>query len=107
MTPASANVAIEANVARLVMEKRVARRFFFETDLLYHLGTLRAVVRDVPMPARYVVASDGRIVHAEVNPDYTRRPEPSTLLPVLRGLRSYGHERGRAGQHGQMQNTPG
>lgn len=61
----------------------------------------------LPMPARYVVASDGRIVHAEVNPDYTRRPEPSTLLPVLRGLRSYGHERGRAGQHGQMQNTPG
>ena len=35
------------------MEKRVSRRFFFETDLLYHLGTLRAVVRDVPMPARY------------------------------------------------------
>ena len=29
------------------------RRFFFETDLLYHLGTLRAVVRDVPIPARY------------------------------------------------------
>ena len=31
----------------------MSRRFFFETDLLYHLGTLRAVVRDVPMPARY------------------------------------------------------
>jgi dolichol-phosphate mannosyltransferase len=35
------------------MEKRISRRFFFETDLLYHLSTLRAVVRDVPMPARY------------------------------------------------------
>lgn len=51
--PTNGFTAIEANVARLVMEKRVARRFFFETDLLYHLGTLRAVVRDVPMPARY------------------------------------------------------
>jgi len=51
--PTNGYTAIEANVARLVMEKRVARRFFFETDLLYHLGTLRAVVRDVPMPARY------------------------------------------------------
>ncbi|HEY0207430.1 MAG TPA: peroxiredoxin-like family protein [Acetobacteraceae bacterium] len=38
----------------------------------------------LPMPARYVIGTDGRILHAEVNPDYTRRPEPSTLLPVLR-----------------------
>ena len=51
--PTNGYTALESNVARLVMEKRVSRRFFFETDLLYHLGTLRAVVRDVPMPARY------------------------------------------------------
>ncbi|WP_300578027.1 glycosyltransferase family 2 protein [Phenylobacterium sp.] len=51
--PTNGFTAIEASVARLVAEKRVAKRFFFETDLLYHLGTLRAVVRDVPMPARY------------------------------------------------------
>jgi len=51
--PTNGFTAIEASVAKLVMQKRVSRRFFFETDLLYHLGTLRAVVRDVPMPARY------------------------------------------------------
>ena len=51
--PTNGFTAIEASVARRVMEKRVSKRFFFETDLLYHLGTLRAVVRDVPMPARY------------------------------------------------------
>ncbi len=51
--PTNGFTAIEASIARLVMEKRVSRRFFFETDLLYHLGTVRAVVRDVPMPARY------------------------------------------------------
>lgn len=51
--PTNGYTAIDATVARLVMQKRVSRRFFFETDLLYHLGTLRAVVRDVPMPARY------------------------------------------------------
>jgi glycosyltransferase involved in cell wall biosynthesis len=51
--PTNGFTAIEAQVARMVMEKRVSQRFFFETDLLYHLGTLRAVVRDVPMPARY------------------------------------------------------
>ena len=51
--PTNGFTAIEASVARRAMEKRISRRFFFETDLLYHLGTLRAVVRDVPMPARY------------------------------------------------------
>jgi dolichol-phosphate mannosyltransferase len=51
--PTNGYTAIEGQVARMVIEKRVSRRFFFETDLLYHLGTLRAVVRDVPIPARY------------------------------------------------------
>jgi glycosyltransferase involved in cell wall biosynthesis len=51
--PTNGFTAIEAQVARLVIQRRVSRRFFFETDLLYHLGALRAVVRDVPIPARY------------------------------------------------------
>jgi dolichol-phosphate mannosyltransferase len=51
--PTNGFTAIEASVARRVMEKRISQRFFFETDLLYHLGALRAVVRDVPIPARY------------------------------------------------------
>jgi len=37
----------------------------------------------LPMPARYVIAQDGRIAYAEVNADYTRRPEPSAIFPVL------------------------
>lgn len=37
----------------------------------------------LPMPARYVIAPDGTIVYAEVNPDYTRRPEPEELLPAI------------------------
>lgn len=38
----------------------------------------------LPMPARYVIAQDGTIVYAEVNPDYTQRPDPEELLPALR-----------------------
>lgn len=41
---------------------------------------------NLPMPARYVIASDGTVAYAEVNPDYTRRPEPSDLFPVLDDL---------------------
>jgi hypothetical protein len=39
------------------------------------------------MPARYVIAQDGVIVYAEINPDYTRRPEPSDVFPVLDKLK--------------------
>jgi peroxiredoxin len=41
----------------------------------------------LPMPARFVIGSDGIIAYAEVNPDYTQRPDPSELLPVLNKLR--------------------
>ena len=37
----------------------------------------------LPMPARYVIGTDGVIAYAEVNPDYTIRPEPSDMFPVL------------------------
>jgi peroxiredoxin len=37
----------------------------------------------LPMPARYVVGTNGVIAYAEVNPDYTQRPDPSELLPIL------------------------
>jgi len=66
--PTNGFTAIEARVARMVMEKRVSRRFFFETDLLYHLGTLRAVVRDVPMPARYANEVSNVRISAIVGP---------------------------------------
>jgi peroxiredoxin len=31
----------------------------------------------------YVIGQDGVIAYAEVNPDYTRRPEPTDVLAVL------------------------
>lgn len=40
----------------------------------------------LPMPARYVIGQDGVIAYAEVNPDYTLRPEPDSMLPVLHSL---------------------
>ncbi len=42
----------------------------------------------LPMPARFVIGQDGVIRYAEVNPDYTRRPDPSELLPVLDELKA-------------------
>ncbi|MDR3430964.1 MAG: peroxiredoxin-like family protein [Rouxiella aceris] len=41
----------------------------------------------LPMPARYVIDQEGNIIYAEVNPDYTHRPEPEDMLPSLRRTR--------------------
>ncbi|MCX4162437.1 MULTISPECIES: peroxiredoxin-like family protein [Paraburkholderia] len=40
----------------------------------------------LPMPARYVIGTDGIVAYSEVNPDYTRRPDPSEMLPILKKL---------------------
>ena len=66
--PTNGFTAIDAQVAALVARKRISQRFFFETDLLYHLGTLRAVVRDVPMPARYAEEVSNLRISAIVGP---------------------------------------
>lgn len=51
--PTNGYTAIESSIIARLASRRVAQRFFFETDVLYHLGTLRAVARDVPIPAKY------------------------------------------------------
>jgi len=40
----------------------------------------------LPMPARYVIDKTGIIQAADVDPDYTKRPEPEETMAVLRGL---------------------
>lgn len=37
----------------------------------------------LPMPSRFVVGVDGVVVYAEVDPDYTNRPETALLLAPL------------------------
>jgi len=40
----------------------------------------------LPMPARFVVDRAGVIQSSDVDPDYTRRTEPSATIAVLRSL---------------------
>lgn len=51
--PTNGYTAIHADVARHLPFKKISRRYFFETDMLFRLNTLRAVVVDVPMDAQY------------------------------------------------------
>jgi glycosyltransferase involved in cell wall biosynthesis len=51
--PTNGFTAIHAAVLNQLPLAKLARGWFFESDLLFRLGVLRAVVCDVPMPARY------------------------------------------------------
>lgn len=51
--PTNGYTAIHAAVAAHIPFDKVSRRYFFETDLLFRLNILRAVVIDIPMNARY------------------------------------------------------
>ena len=44
-------------------------------------------VWELPMPARFVVDRGAIVRSAEIDPDYTVRPEPEATLAVLRTLR--------------------
>lgn len=57
-------------------------------ELYKALGNNLPLINDdptwtLPMPARYVIGQDSVIRCAEVNPDYTQRPEPSAMLDAL------------------------
>jgi dolichol-phosphate mannosyltransferase len=51
--PTNGYTAISTRVAAHLPLEKISRRYFFETDLLFRLNTLRAVVVDVPMDAIY------------------------------------------------------
>ena len=40
----------------------------------------------LPLPARFIIGSDGYIRDAEVNADYTVRPEPEKTLSILQAM---------------------
>jgi len=51
--PTNGYTAIHAEVASRLPFDKISRRYFFETDMLFRLNTLRAVVIDIPMVANY------------------------------------------------------
>jgi glycosyltransferase involved in cell wall biosynthesis len=51
--PTNGYTAIHVRVLELLPLDRVARRYFFESDMLFWLSTVRACVVDVPMDAEY------------------------------------------------------
>lgn len=51
--PTNGYTAIHRDAARHLPFHKISKRYFFETDMLFRLNTLNAVVHDVPMDAVY------------------------------------------------------
>lgn len=53
MDPTNGYTAVHTRVLRELPLEKLERRYFFETDMLFRLNTIRAVVRDIPMESIY------------------------------------------------------
>lgn len=51
--PTNGFTAIHSEVAKSLPFPKISKRYFFETDMLFRLNIMRAVVIDIPMPAKY------------------------------------------------------
>lgn len=61
--PTNGYTAIHASLVRVLPLNKISQRYFFETDILFRLGTFRAVVRDVAMDAKY----DSEVSHLKIS----------------------------------------
>lgn len=59
MDPTNGFTAIHRTALSLLPLNRIADNYFFESDMLFRLGTIRAVVMDMPMDARYADEKSG------------------------------------------------
>ena len=53
MDPSNGFTAIHVSVAHSLPLDKISERYFFESDMLFRLGMLRAVITDIPMKAIY------------------------------------------------------
>ncbi len=70
--PTNGYTAIHCKVLAELPLDKVARRYFFETDMLFRLNTLGSVVVDVPMKAIYGEAPSNLVVR-QVIPEFLMR----------------------------------
>jgi glycosyltransferase involved in cell wall biosynthesis len=72
--PANGYIAIRAAVLARIELGRLPERYFFESGFLIELGKLRAVILDVPIPARYADE------HSSLSVSHTLLTFPPRLL---------------------------
>lgn len=96
--PTNGFTAIHRDVAMHLPLEKISRRYFFETDMLFRLNTLRPVVVDVSMDARYGDEVSNLKISKIIGEfllkymrNFTKRISIATTCAICRSLRSSYH----------------
>jgi len=84
MDPANGYTAIHRTALAMLPLDRIDRDYFFESAMLFRLGTIRAVVRDVPIPAHYADEQSSLSI-ARVMRDFPAKYAGATAKRILYG----------------------
>lgn len=80
--PTNGFTAIHAKVAAQLPIDKISKGFFFESDMLFRLGLMRAVVKDVPMQAKYGTEKSA-ISIPKIIPEFLAKHYMNTCKRVL------------------------
>lgn len=72
MDPTNGYTAIHTRVLRELPLEKLEARYFFETDMLFRLNTLRAVVQDVPMDSVYA-DEESNLKVSKILPEFLKK----------------------------------
>lgn len=68
LDPTNGYTAVHASVLKLLPLDKIHNRYFFESDMLFRLNLVRAVVRDIPMRAHYGDEKSSMHIHHQLFP---------------------------------------
>lgn len=80
--PTNGYTAISAKVASILPFESISSRYFFETDMLFRLNIVRAVVVDIPMDAHYGDEISGLRV-SKVLPEFLAKHTRNLIKRIL------------------------
>ena len=72
MDPTNGYTAIRTHILREIPLDKLENRYFFETDMLFRLNTVRAVVKDVPMDSVYA-DEESNLKIGKILPEFLRK----------------------------------
>lgn len=72
MDPSNGYTAIHTSILRELPINKLEKRYFFETDMLFRLNTIRAVVKDIPMDAIYA-DEESNLKISKILPEFLKK----------------------------------
>ena len=72
MDPTNGYTAVRTSVLAELPLDKLEKRYFFETDMLFRLNTVRAVVKDIPMDSLYA-AEESNLKVGRVLPEFLKK----------------------------------